>query len=1159
MSRQAAPYPRAQLILGAPGSGKTQSLLDQAVQALEGGMDPSRLLVLTPSRVSAGRFRQALSASITRTISTAPVRAWQAYAFDLLRRAQVAGYLPLVPYAPKLLSGPEQDVLIKELLEGHRRGEGKHIAWPQDLSLALETRGFRQEVRNFFDRMAEYDLSAQQVRALGQIHRRPDWLALADFYTEYRQVRSLRAPQAYDPAALIHEASKALEANPELLASERARYDLVLIDDVQELTPSIYRLLTLLVGRALPSGGQPWAGGLAAGELAESLAEAFQVYPATSISCCTDTLVQGFRGANPQLAADLSEIFAGQLDYLHLTESWRMRPLLAERWAALAAQLPLVPRAAHQRQLQPVDLPNPGPEGLPEQGEVAALLLRSPQEEAQLLAQLILEDKLYRGQSFDRSVIIVRTGSDVKRLKGSLSNLGLPVATGPAQIPVGQEPAVRPFLDALGLLIYLEQRQSRVSQQAEEERAGQLAEEGAEPVQAEPGQTKPGQAEANLESWGLGADVAISLLTSRLGGASSIEVRRLRQHLRAQELSQGGHRNSDALLLEALLNPLLLPDQKVGRAARRLAKVLSAGRRALKEAGATPETVLWALWEASGLADQWRETYFSSDPTADRAGRDLDAMIGLFEVAARYTEQMPGASSEQFLAYLEAQDLPMDSLASRGGSREVLEIMTPALAAGRQWDTVYLAGLQEGTWPNTTVRGSLLGTLDLIDAASGRLADRGPEAFLPGQAEGQLAAYSYLQRLKENRFDELRMFATASSRARYRVICTAVSSAEEAPSELLDIYAPAPEGQRPYSPVRRPRTLRSLVAELRQWSEAQHLSPLKADAAARLLHQLADPQQTAGRVLAGAHPSSWWGLLPLSSDQPTFNQEDPIPLSPSQLEKIHRSPLDWFVSAARAEAATDASRSLGTLVHSICEDFPEADGITLLGELEKRLPQLGLAQTWEGQQQVERAERMLLKFADYVRELKEKGRTLLGVEGSFSVLIPGPARDALLSGRVDRVEMDQLGRLVIIDIKTGKSKPRKADLEQHPQLAAYQLALEAGASEQIRADLQAQQSAAQKEARSNPPRFESLQELSGGALLLQLGGNTRSFSEQEQAPLSREDTWALDLVNRAAELIAGQYLQARHSSGGSFDQPCALPEICPLCSRGRSITYRPAQ
>ncbi|WP_421082787.1 ATP-dependent helicase [Rothia nasimurium] len=1148
----------ATLYLGAPGTGKTQRLLEAAIDFVNQGGAPDRLLVLTPTRVSATRFREAFSTGITATVSTAPVKAWQAYAYDLLRRAQMEGYLPGVDHTPKLLSGPEQDVLIKELLEGHRQGYGTALMWPQDLQEAIETRGFRHEVRDFFDRMAEYDLSADKVAELGELYGRKEWTSLATLYREYRQVRALRAPNAYDPAALIHEAAKALKANPAFLAAERSRYSLILVDDVQEQTPSIYQLLRLLVGP--PTAGM---GG--------------DTRPATvCLTACTDTVVQGFRGATPHLVGTLPGLFEGGLTTVQLETSWRMAPAIASRWAEVASRLPLTPGAIHLRQLkQPKN--HPREEALLPVGDDGALLnpekaqdhraaveshtVETPQHENQLLAQLILEDHLYRGKAYSRSAIIVRNSSQVTRLKRALINLGLPVKTAASLTPVRDEPAARPFLDALGLILH-----TRTVRAQEEDQAHQEVGETTQPALTTTSSglthsevTDPASQEALTPSpfvekagaaWGLGVDTAIALLTSRLGGATTMEIRRLRQRLRANELRSGGSRDSDALLVEALMNPHQLPTQGAGQAARRLAAVLSAGEKALNEPGATAETVLWALWEASGLGPIWRKQYLTGGAGADRAGRDLDAMIGLFESAARYTDQMPGATAEQFLAYIDSQDLPMDTLAERTSYRDALEILTPALAAGRQWDTVYVAGIQDGTWPNTTVRGSLLGTLDLVDAVTGRLT--------PGTAQNQ--GHALLERMKANRFDEIRMFSTAVSRASERVVCTAVSSVDEAPSELLDIFAPPEGGERTNTEVRRPMTLRSLIAELRQWAEAQHLSPAKADAAARLLHRLADPESTSGIQLPGAHPSSWWGMLSLSSTAPAFMGEGPVPVSPSQIEKIHKSPLDWFVSAARAEAATDASRSLGTLIHSICEEFPDADGITLRDELRLRLPELGLPDTWESRKTIERAETMVMKFAEYVRELPAKGRRLVGVEGSFSVLVPGPTKDALLSGRVDRIEVDQLGRFVIIDIKTGKSKPSKADIQVHPQLAAYQVALEAGAGEQMSREVSAHQDGAPATSQDRPVLpLHGLQELSGGALLLQIGDSTKSYSEQAQEPLTQESTWAVDLITRAAELIANDFIQARHTGEGTFGVGCTLPEICPLCARGRAITVRPAQ
>ena len=49
--------------------------------------------------------------------------------------------------------------------------------------------------------------------------------------------------------------------------------------------------------------------------------------------------------------------------------------------------------------------------------------------------------------------------------------------------------------------------------------------------------------------------------------------------------------------------------------------------------------------------------------------------------------------------------------------------------------------------------------------------------------------------------------------------------------------------------------------------------------------------------------------------------------------------------------------------------------------------------------------------------------------------------DVRVRGRVDRLERDVAGRLVIVDIKTGKNPATKDDAQRHAQLALYQLAV----------------------------------------------------------------------------------------------------------------------
>ncbi len=53
-----------------------------------------------------------------------------------------------------------------------------------------------------------------------------------------------------------------------------------------------------------------------------------------------------------------------------------------------------------------------------------------------------------------------------------------------------------------------------------------------------------------------------------------------------------------------------------------------------------------------------------------------------------------------------------------------------------------------------------------------------------------------------------------------------------------------------------------------------------------------------------------------------------------------------------------------------------------------------------------------------------------------------------LNGYADRLELDEDGRVVVIDLKTGKYPPTGPQVERHSQLGLYQLAVEHGAADE---------------------------------------------------------------------------------------------------------------
>ncbi|WP_254456090.1 ATP-dependent helicase [Paeniglutamicibacter quisquiliarum] len=1069
------------LVLGGPGTGKTTTLLRVLTSRLDTGLDPQHVLVLSPTRSAAATLRDDLSAGTEKTFSEPAVRTWSAYAFDLIRRARLDGLLPALQRPPRLLSGPEQDTLIGHLLEGHALGITPAPEWPESLGEAIGTRGFRKELRELFDRISEHGLEAGALQDLGESLGRPEWVAAAQFYQEYRDLLDLGSAEAFDPAGLLAAAAGILEHNPGFLAAEHERLHLVMVDDLQEANPAQHRLLSLLArGRDLVAFAVP------------------------------DNVVQGFRGARPDMLGEFDARLGTERNpsrILELKTSYRLNEELATAWGRVARRIPVAaggagrildfaateaaeahPAAAEAGEADDPDVPAPG--------SLEVLLVDSPIYEQRLVAQRLLEEHLIHHRPLDSMAVILRNGSQVRSMAKYLAGSGIAVNTPPAETPLREEPAVRPLLDLMGLALAPEAPQDPLLLQ--------------------------------------------ELLMSRYANASALDVRRLRQGLRRHEVARGGNRSS-AELLTGMLDELELLES-MGReaaGARRLARMYQALRTELAGSNVNAETALWALWAASGMAQKWTEAALAGGILGARADHDLDAMLAIFQSAERFVDQLPGSSVAQFVEHVLGQELPMDTLASRGGSAASVQVLTTAAAAGREWDLVLVPGMQEGIWPNTKLRGELLGGGALSDVI-----EHGPQ-ILPVRNIASL--------IRETRADELRTFANAISRARSKVVAIAVASEDTAPSSFLDIVDPdgANQGRRAIF-VPRPRTLGALVAELRQAAEATALDEdrgqLHHDATSVLGALVASPHP-----VRGAHPASWWGLAESTSSGPVVPPGDPVKVSPSKVEAVMNSPLNWFVQAAGGEAATDFARSLGTLVHSIAEEHPEASGGEYLQVLEGRWGELEMPENWEGARDRERAESMLKKLAQYNVMMRTENRRLIGREIPFEVTIPAPStagdpapdpaalpdpqapRAALLRGVVDRVEADAAGNPWVVDLKTGKSQPSGKDVERHPQLGAYQAAVINGAL-------------AGKTA-------EELTRVPAGASLVQLGTSTKSPREQAQPAITEED-WATPMVLAAAQLMGDADFLSRHdpARGGRSGSNCRLPGICPLCSEGRQVT-----
>jgi superfamily I DNA/RNA helicase/RecB family exonuclease len=1032
------------LVLGGPGTGKTTTLVEAVTARVAGGADPERVLVLTFGRRGAGGLRHQIERRLTGLGGAAGVvpeplvRTFHGFAFGLLRRAAARRDQP----APRLLTGPEQDVVIRELLAGDP------ARWPERLRAALPTRAFAGQLRDLLLRAAERGIDPSMLEELAAKCGRDDWRAAAGFGSEYQAVLALRdatvhGSPGYDYAELVRAAAGLLAGDPELLAVERRRLVAVYVDEFADTDLAQRELLALVAGRGAP----------------------------LVVFADPDSSTFGFRGGDPDGVREFPERFptaAGRpAPALTLTRSYRAGPELLA--AARRVSQRLRGPAGH-RELVPTD-----PEAT---GLVQVHTFRSAVSEHAWLAHRLREIHLRESVPWSRMAVLLRAGRQLARVQRALRAAQVPTVVHAEDLPLPAQPAVAPLLRLLRCAL--------------------------DPAQ-------------------LDEEAAVGLLHSPLGAADPFTERQLRQGLRALARTAGDPRPSGELLVEALRDPaeLAMVDRRWAAPARAVARLLEVARAAAATPGGTAEEVLWRVWRASGLAERWAAAARSRDhdgTRAEAADRDLDAVVGLFEAAAGFVDRLPGAGVAVFLDHLQGQQLPADTLAPTADRGEAVRLLTAHAAKGQEWEVVAIPGVQEGVWPDLRLRGSLLGSEQLVDLHAGR------DLGVVGQISALLT-------------EERRLFYVAVTRARRIVLVSAVAAASvgegeqtEEPSRFLRELSrqePAGAGELPEragedrsgidqsGAVPRGLTLPALVAELRTAvTDPASDYPRRRAAAAQLA-------RLAAAGVRGADPDRWWGLAPLSDDRPLVDT-GPVRVTPSAIESALRCSLRWLLERHGGSAPPTAAQGVGNLVHAtaMLADRASVDREALLDWLDGRFGAIEHAARWLAGAERERAESMVDKL---VRWVAGNPRRLLAIEQDFVVELG----EVQLRGRVDRLELDPDGRLVVVDLKTGKSAPTSREIGEHPQLGAYQAAAEAGA-------------------------FGGSGSESGGAVLVQLGTSAKEAREQVQPPLSSTERpgWAAALVRRTGQVMAASTFTAVRNDRCRV---CPVRTSCPITGQGRQV------
>jgi len=605
---------------------------------------------------------------------------------------------------------------------------------------------------------------------------------------------------------------------------------------------------------------------------------------------------------------------------------------------------------------------------------------------------------------------------------------------------------------------------------------------------------------------GLDGDRAMSLVTGPIGRLDPVSLRQLRRALRRADGSQPPREFAD-LLVEALEGAVVdVPDQ-LARPLRRVAAVLDAARRG-ETHQRDPRVTLWQAWHQSGLQRRWLTSIERGGSGGVQAGRDLDTVTALFDVAEQYVTRTAGASLTGLVDHLRAMALPVIGRDDRRAGESVAVLSVHA-ALGREWEVVVIAGLQEGLWPNTVPRGGILGTQYLVDV-------------LDGVDDPMTRAVSTRAPLMA---EERRLLVAALGRARSHVVVTAVDGDEGDQSALpspfcAELAALATDGDAETEPVpvHAPRVLApaALVGRLR----AVVCAPAEAVDEASRACAAAQLARLAAAGVPGASPAQWYGMTLLSTDQPLWSGEGHVvTLSPSRLQTLTDCPLRWLLERHGGADGRDVRSALGSLVHALVAD-PGKSEEQMIAELERHWAELPFDAQWHSANELARHRAMLATFAQWRagtrREFTEVG-TEVDVDGVVEPadgLRPG----VRVRGRVDRLERDAEGRLVVVDVKTGKTPVTKDDAQRHAQLAAYQLAIAEGLLPQG--------------------------DQAGGGRLVYLGKvGSAGACERDQDPMTAEgrEQWR-ESVRQAAASTQGPEFVARINDGCAH---CPVRAICP--------------
>lgn len=403
----------ALIVLAGPGTGKTATLTQAVIARLEEGVAAEEILVITFARDAAAEIRNRIISRIAGgpvpTVST----------FHSLALSVVREFTDQ-EIQPKLVSAPEQEAMIRELVAGFVREPllQSSIQWPDDLAEALETRGLSVELRNALARVQTLNLRPEDIAKIAANENSKVWEVIAPFLDMY--LETLSHMNSLDYNELMIHANELLTIN-RVRETLQSRYKVIYVDEYQDSDPLQISMLQAIT---------------------------------TTDSCLVvvgdpDQSIYSFRGAEAKSVENFQENF----QHIHpepkvhfLSTSYRFGSAIRDAALRVISRNPIhshLHNVVGYRHLS-VDENK--------QSSIEVNHYRDDEHQAAEIVEQIMQMRALHDYEWRDFAVLVRSGvRSIPTLQRALISAGIPVTTAYDEIPLVEEPPVHALILALRL------------------------------------------------------------------------------------------------------------------------------------------------------------------------------------------------------------------------------------------------------------------------------------------------------------------------------------------------------------------------------------------------------------------------------------------------------------------------------------------------------------------------------------------------------------------------------------------------------------------------------------------------------------------------------------------------------------------------------------